>query len=215
MHIPFKQGVLGALRSCFFESETERFIPTHTPPYPGLARPWCSWTPTQARRAHFYSLIIPLPLCVCVCVCVCVQSCLTLHDPVDCSLPGSSAHGILQARILEWAAISSSSRPPQSRDQTRASCISCIGRQVFFLPLGPLGKPPALEKPAKTVGISTLPSGIPSAQKDTGRGQPPPLLLADWSDLWSLLQAGLMVLRFSYIWSFFVLPQYTAYLSDQ
>ena len=34
------------------------------------------------------------------------QSCLTLCDPVDCSLPGSSTHGILEARILEWVAIS-------------------------------------------------------------------------------------------------------------
>ena len=33
-----------------------------------------------------------------------LQSCLTLCDPMDCSLPGSSVHGILQARILEWAA---------------------------------------------------------------------------------------------------------------
>ena len=34
-----------------------------------------------------------------------LQSCLTLYDPIDCSLPGSSVHGILQARILEGAAI--------------------------------------------------------------------------------------------------------------
>ena len=33
------------------------------------------------------------------------QSCLTLSDPVDCSLPGSSVHGIFQARVLEWGAI--------------------------------------------------------------------------------------------------------------
>ena len=33
------------------------------------------------------------------------QSCLTLRDPMDCSLPGSSAHGIFQARVLEWGAI--------------------------------------------------------------------------------------------------------------
>ena len=33
------------------------------------------------------------------------QSCLTLHDPIDCSLPGSSVHGIFQARVLEWVAI--------------------------------------------------------------------------------------------------------------
>ena len=35
------------------------------------------------------------------------QSCLTLLDPVDCSLPGSSIHGIFQARVLEWVAIPS------------------------------------------------------------------------------------------------------------
>ena len=35
-----------------------------------------------------------------------LQSCPTLRDPVDCSLPGSSIHGILQARVLEWGAIS-------------------------------------------------------------------------------------------------------------
>ena len=45
--------------------------------------------------------------CVCVCVCVLIaQSCLTLCDPVDCSLLGSSVHGIIQAGILEWVAIS-------------------------------------------------------------------------------------------------------------
>ena len=33
------------------------------------------------------------------------QSCLTLHDPMDCSLPDSSVHGIFQARALEWVAI--------------------------------------------------------------------------------------------------------------
>ena len=48
-------------------------------------------------------------VCVCVstvCVCVCAQSCLTLCDPKDCSWPDSSVHGIFQARILEWVAIS-------------------------------------------------------------------------------------------------------------
>ena len=47
-------------------------------------------------------------MCVCVCVCVCVlvtQSCLTLCDSMDCTLSGSSPHGILQARTLEWVAI--------------------------------------------------------------------------------------------------------------
>ena len=41
-------------------------------------------------------------LCVCVCECECAQSCATLCNPMDCRLPGSSVHGISQARILEW-----------------------------------------------------------------------------------------------------------------
>ena len=63
----------------------------------------------------------------------------TLCDPVDCSWPGSSVHGILQARILEWVAVPSSRRSSRPRDQT---CISCIGRQNFFLPFSLQGKPP-------------------------------------------------------------------------
>ena len=55
---------------------------------------------------------------VCVCVCVCAQSCLTLCDPMDCGPPGSSVHGIYQARILEWVAFSFSKGAFQPRDQT-------------------------------------------------------------------------------------------------
>ena len=40
------------------------------------------------------------------------QLCLTLHNPMDCILPGSSVHGILQARILEWIAIPIEPRSP-------------------------------------------------------------------------------------------------------
>ena len=49
------------------------------------------------------------------------QSCLTLGDPMDCSLPGSSVHEIFQARILEWVAISFSRGSSQLRDQTWVS----------------------------------------------------------------------------------------------
>ena len=41
------------------------------------------------------------------------QSCLTLSDPMDCSLPGSSVHGIFQARVLEWGAIAFSDDQPR------------------------------------------------------------------------------------------------------
>ena len=47
--------------------------------------------------------------------------CLTLCDPMDCSLPGSSVHGIFQARILEWIAICFSRGSSQPRDQTLVS----------------------------------------------------------------------------------------------
>ena len=49
-----------------------------------------------------------------------------------CSPPGSSVHGILQGRILEWVAISSSRASSQPRDQIHVSCVSCIGRQVLY-----------------------------------------------------------------------------------
>ena len=51
------------------------------------------------------------------------QSCLTVCDPMDCSPPGSSDHGILPARILEWVAISFSRGSSQPRDRTQVSRI--------------------------------------------------------------------------------------------
>ena len=68
-----------------------------------------------------------------------LQSCLTLCDPVDCSPPDSSVHGILQARILEWVAKHSSRG--SSRPWDRA-CVSRLLRgQARSLPLGPPGAP--------------------------------------------------------------------------
>ena len=52
------------------------------------------------------------------------QSCPTLCDPMDCSPPGSSVHGILQARVLEWVAISFSRGSSRPRDQTQVSRIA-------------------------------------------------------------------------------------------
>ena len=52
------------------------------------------------------------------------QSCLTLCDPMDCSLTGSSVHEIFQERVLEWIAISFSRRSSWPRNRTRVSCIA-------------------------------------------------------------------------------------------
>ena len=57
------------------------------------------------------------------------QSCPTLCDPMDCSLPDSSIHGIFQARVLEWGAISFSRGPFWPRDQT---WVSQIQRWILY-----------------------------------------------------------------------------------
>ena len=74
---------------------------------------------------------------VCVYVCVCVhakslQSCPALCHSTDCSPPGSSVHGILQARKVAWVAMCSSRASSQPRDGTLISYVSCAGRQVLY-----------------------------------------------------------------------------------
>ena len=61
-----------------------------------------------------------------------LQSCPIMCDPMDCSPPGSSVHGILQARILAWVTVPSSRGFSWPRNQTCISYNSCIGRWVFF-----------------------------------------------------------------------------------
>jgi len=75
-------------------------------------------------------------LWACMCMCLVAQSCLTLCDPMDCSPPGLSVHGISQARILEWVAIPFSRGSSQSRDQIQVSHM-----QADSLPSEPPGKP--------------------------------------------------------------------------
>ena len=67
-------------------------------------------------------------------ICVSVkllQSCPTLCDPMDCSFPGSSVHGILQARIVEWVAMPSSRGSSQPRDRTHVPYVPCTGSGFF------------------------------------------------------------------------------------
>ena len=87
---------------------------------------------TQGLNPHLLSLLhwqvgsLPLvtpgkSLCILKSESEVAQLCPTLWDPVDCSLPGSSVHRILQARILEWVAISFSRGSSQPRDRTHIS----------------------------------------------------------------------------------------------
>ena len=87
-----------------------------------------SWLANQGGNETKVRSIFPLYLHTSLknaCVCAkSLQSCPTLSDPMDCSPPGSSVHGILQARILEWAAISSSRGSSQPRDRTQVACMA-------------------------------------------------------------------------------------------
>ena len=80
-----------------------------------------------------------------------LHSCQTLCDPMDCSLPGSSFHEMLQASILEQVAISSSGGCSPTRGPTQ---VSCIGRRALF-PLAPPEKPHRAPMSLQ-VGTSTL-----------------------------------------------------------
>ena len=62
---------------------------------------------------------------------VCAQSCLMTCDPMNCSPPSSSVHGVFHAKILESVAIFYSRRSSRPRDLTHVSCTSCIDRQIL------------------------------------------------------------------------------------
>ena len=64
--------------------------------------------------------------------CSVAELCPTFCNHMDCSPPASSVHGISQARILEWVAISSSRASSLPRHQIQVSCISCIVRRVLY-----------------------------------------------------------------------------------
>ena len=80
-------------------------------------------------------------------LCLVTQLCPTLCHPRDCSPPGSSVQGTLQARILEWVATPSSRGSSQPRDQTQVSNIA--GRVFISLQSEPPGKP-------KNTGVGSL-----------------------------------------------------------
>ena len=86
-------------------------------------------------------LVEDTELSICVCVYAkLLQSCLTLCDPMDCSPPGSSDHGILQVRILEWVAMLSSRAPSWPGIEPVSLALSPAW-QANSLPLSHQGSP--------------------------------------------------------------------------
>ena len=97
-----------------------------------------SWNRQTSEEREFKWCVC---VCVRVCACVCalsLQSCLNLWNPMDCSPPGSSVHGMLQARIPKWVGVSSSRGCSRPKDQTCVSSASCIAGKFFTME--PLGK---------------------------------------------------------------------------
>ena len=84
-------------------------------------------------KKNIYTLYMCVCVCVCIYICGCLvaQSCLTLCDPLDCSLSHTSDHGIFQARTPKWIGISSSRGSSRLREGNCVSFVSCIAGRFF------------------------------------------------------------------------------------
>ena len=91
---------------CCIASVVSDFVRPHRPQPTSLPRPWDSPGKNTGVGCHFLLQRMKVKSESEV-----TQSCPTLSDPMDCSLPGSSIHGIFQARVLEWGAIAFSLLP--------------------------------------------------------------------------------------------------------
>ena len=95
----------------------------------------CDW-PEDLLWGRWYRVVLYLAtfsvLMSTMYPCACSLNHVLLCDPMDCRPPGSSVHGISQARVLEWVAISSSRESSQPRDQIPISCSSCISRHILY-----------------------------------------------------------------------------------
>ena len=96
----------------------------------------------------------PLPNTITRALCsvtVVVSDCIDCCNPIDCSPPGSSVHGILQTRIVEWIAMPFSKGSSQPRGQDRVSCISYIAGRFFTAE--PPGKPNTIIESFLNLGL--------------------------------------------------------------
>ena len=106
-------------------------LPFPTPgdlPNPGI-KPTSLRSPALASRFFTTSATWEALFCSWVLSCF---SCVQLCNPMNHGLPGTSVHGILQARILEWVAISFFRISSWPRDQTLVSYVSCFGKQILY-----------------------------------------------------------------------------------
>ena len=93
--------------------------------------PWGSYVTFNCSFFFFFSFFSSSAKEMGACI-LSPLTCIWLCDPMDCSPPGSSVHGILWARILEWAAMPSSRGSSPPRNWTRVSCGSCIAGGFFI-----------------------------------------------------------------------------------
>ena len=101
-----------------------------------------------------------------MCVCEVAQSCPALCDPMDCSPSGSSVHGIFQARILQWVAISFSRGSSHPRDRTQVSCTAGV-----FFTTRPPGKP---HRVVRGIRINSQPNAADLATQQHPHSGPAP-----------------------------------------
>ena len=103
--------------------------------FANICFPWKHFQNRSWTRSYYFYLFLPLGAINQMLIGMCAQSlqlCLTLCSPMNCSLPGSSVRGILQARILEWVAMPFSRESSRPRGQICVSYASCIGRWVSY-----------------------------------------------------------------------------------
>ena len=123
------------------------------------------------------------------------QLCLTFCDPMGCSLPGSSIHGLFRARVLEWVAISFSRRSSRPRDGTRVSCI--VGRRFTVwatreVPLLPWCSPSQL--PLTPVQIGSLETHLETfGDRHEKEELPPPHHPSFFASAWASSQVASIV----------------------
>ena len=114
------KSTVGVTRSGMFS--TTFLIRSQNQAHSGRVGPW-------ARSFLLETVSCLLRGCFC---CLLTKSWLALYSPMDCSTPGSSVHGISQARILEWVAISFSKGSSWPRGRTHTSCIGRGAREPTF-----------------------------------------------------------------------------------